>query len=111
MSAGLWFALACAVFAILYGAVSTKWILAQPTGNDRMREIAAAIQAGAMASLNRQYTTIAIVGVILFLLVGFVPGLGWATAWGFALGAMSIQNKLYFPFNIFVSNGIESFGE
>ena len=85
MTAGLWFALACSVFAIIYGAVSTKWILALPTGNDRMREIAAAIQAGAMAYLNRQYTTIAIVGVILFLVVGLVPGLGWFTAWGLRL--------------------------
>jgi K(+)-stimulated pyrophosphate-energized sodium pump len=86
MTAGLWFALACSLFAIIYGAVSTKWILALPTGNDRMREIAAAIQAGAMAYLNRQYTTIGIVGAILFLVVGLVPGLGWATAWGFLLG-------------------------
>ena len=62
MSAGLGFALFCAVIAILYGAFSIKWILALPTGNDKMRSIAAAIQEGATAYLNRQYTTIGIVG-------------------------------------------------
>jgi len=58
MSAGLWFTLSCAVLALLYGAITTKWLLSKSTGNDRMREIAAAIQEGAGAYLNRQYTTI-----------------------------------------------------
>jgi K(+)-stimulated pyrophosphate-energized sodium pump len=88
MNAGLWFALACGVFALLYGGWSIKWILAQPTGNERMREIAAAIQEGASAYLYKQYTAIAVVGIILFLVIGLVPGLGWTTAFGFALGAI-----------------------
>jgi len=85
---GLWIALACAVVAILYGIVSARWIMAQPAGNERMQNIAAAIQEGASAYLRRQYTTIAIVGVVLFLVIGLVPGLGWPTAIGFAIGAV-----------------------
>ena len=88
MSDGLIFALACALIAILYGAWSIRWILAQPTGNERMREISDAVREGAVAYLKRQYTTIAIVGAILFLVIGLVPQLGWATAWGFFLGAL-----------------------
>jgi K(+)-stimulated pyrophosphate-energized sodium pump len=82
----LWLAIAAGVVAILYGLISVRWILKQPAGNDRMQEIAAAIQAGARAYLNRQYSTIAIVGVILFLAIGFA--LDWATAGGFAVGAI-----------------------
>ncbi|HLS87646.1 MAG TPA: sodium-translocating pyrophosphatase [Burkholderiales bacterium] len=88
MTGGLLFALACAVLAILYGAWQIGRILRLPDGNERMREIAAAVREGAVAYLWRQYKTIAVVGVILFLIIGFVPGLGWATAWGFALGAV-----------------------
>ncbi|HXZ93406.1 MAG TPA: sodium-translocating pyrophosphatase [Burkholderiales bacterium] len=88
MSAGIIFALVCAVIGIAYGAVSIKWILAQGDGNERMREIAAAVKEGASAYLRRQYFTIAIVGVILFLVIGFVPQLGWGTAWGFFIGAV-----------------------
>ena len=82
-------ALACGAAALLYGGITASWILRQPDGNDRMREIAAAVQTGAKAYLNRQYTTIGIVGAVLFLVIGLVPGLGWVTALGFAIGAIA----------------------
>src|ERR1700735_1530560 len=82
----LWLAIAAGVVAILYGVISVRWILKEPAGNARTQEIPAAIQAGARAYLNRQYSTIAIVGVILFLAIGFA--LDWATAGGFAVGAI-----------------------
>ena len=86
LDCALWLAIAAGVVAILYGVVSVRWILAQAPGNARMQEIAAAIQAGAKAYLNRQYSTIALVGVILFLALGLA--LDWATAGGFAVGAL-----------------------
>ncbi|MEK6806319.1 MAG: sodium-translocating pyrophosphatase [Pseudomonadota bacterium] len=81
-------ALACAAAAIVYGAVVARWIVGKPAGNEKMQAIAAAIQEGAGAYLRRQYTTIAMVGVALFLVIGFVPALGWPTAIGFGIGAV-----------------------
>jgi K(+)-stimulated pyrophosphate-energized sodium pump len=88
MPAGLIIALVCAVAAIIYGIVSSSWILAQPAGNDRMREISNAIQQGASAYLRRQYTAIGIVGIALFFVIGLVPMLGWYTAIAFLIGAV-----------------------
>src|ERR1700719_4750031 len=82
----LWLGIAAGVVAILYGVISVRWILAQPAGSALMLEIAAAIHAGAKCYLNRQYSTIAFVGVILFVALGL--GLDWATAGGFAVGAI-----------------------
>ncbi|MDR1490136.1 MAG: sodium-translocating pyrophosphatase [Desulfovibrio sp.] len=82
---GLLFALACAAWAIFYGVRSSGQILALPAGDQRMQQIASAVQEGASAYLRRQYTTIAVVGAILFVLLWIA--LGFATAFGFALGA------------------------
>src|ERR1700685_391789 len=89
LECALWLAIAAGVVAILYGVISVRWILAQPAGNSRMQEIAAAIQAGAKAYLNRQYSTIAVVGVILFFALGLA--LGWATAGASAYIGMFIS--------------------
>ena len=82
----LWLAVGAGVLAVLYGLVSTRWILNQSAGNERMQQIAQAIQEGAAAYMNRQYTTIGMVGVVLFVVLGFA--LDWATAIGFAIGAV-----------------------
>jgi K(+)-stimulated pyrophosphate-energized sodium pump len=86
MSTALTFALVCAAAALVYGGWSISWIMAKPTGNERMREIAAAIQTGAQAYLNRQYTTIGIVGIVLLVIIAWA--LGARTAAGFAVGAL-----------------------
>ena len=83
----LWIALTASVVAIICGVVFSLQIIKESDGNDRMREIAGAIQEGAQAYLTRQNSTIAIVGVVIFILMG-VSGIGWASAIGFAIGAI-----------------------
>ncbi|MEJ2401822.1 MAG: sodium/proton-translocating pyrophosphatase, partial [Xanthomonadales bacterium] len=67
----LWLALGSAVLAVVYGLLTTRWVLSKPAGNEKMQAIAAAVQEGAKAYMNRQYGTIALVGVVLFVVVGF----------------------------------------
>src|SRR5690349_1841143 len=88
MTAGISFALGCAILAILYGVWQSTRILRLPAGNERMREISGAVREGAVAYLRRQYTTIASVGVVLFFVIGVTPALGWSTAFGFLIGAL-----------------------
>jgi K(+)-stimulated pyrophosphate-energized sodium pump len=80
------FALVCAAAAVAYGLVTAQWILGLPQGNDRMKQIAAAIQEGAGAYMKRQYTIIAMVGAVMF--VALFATLGAKTAIGFAIGAL-----------------------
>jgi K(+)-stimulated pyrophosphate-energized sodium pump len=82
----LWLSIGAGAAAVLFGVISTQWILKQPAGNERMQEIAAAIQEGAKAYMDRQYLTISVVGVVLFVVLGFT--LDWGTAIGFAIGAV-----------------------
>jgi len=86
-------AVICALVAVVYGVLLIRWLLALPAGDEKMREVAGAVQEGAKAYLGRQYRTIAIVGVVVFVILGVALGakqgwgLGWETAAGFVVGA------------------------
>ncbi|KKS34638.1 MAG: K(+)-insensitive pyrophosphate-energized proton pump [Parcubacteria group bacterium GW2011_GWC2_42_12] len=97
-----------ALLAIIYGAILIKTVLRLPAGNEKMQAIAKAIQEGAKAYLNRQYKTIAMVAAVLFLIIGFIPKLGWTMALAFLLGAFLSALTGYIGMNISVRANIRT---
>lgn len=100
--------LGAAVIAIVYGLVYINVILKLPEGNEKMKSIAGAIQEGARAYLNRQYRTVAIAAIILFLIIGVIPALGWMTAVAFLIGAFLSAVAGYIGMNISVRANIRT---
>ncbi|HYZ79268.1 MAG TPA: sodium-translocating pyrophosphatase [Gaiellaceae bacterium] len=102
------FALLCAGAAIAYGLGLTFWLLQRPAGTERMQEIARAVQEGAAAYLRRQYSTIAVVAIVPFLLLGFYHKLGWGTAVGFLIGAALSAAAGFIGMNVAVRSNVRT---
>ncbi len=102
------FALICAGVGIAFGIALTVWVLGQPAGTERMREIARAVQEGAEAYLRRQYTTIGLVAIVPFLLLGFYDKLGWGPAVGFLIGALLSAAAGFIGMNVAVRANVRT---
>src|SRR5947209_4971161 len=100
MSSTLWLIVLCGALSIVYGIVTTRGLLAADAGSARMQEISAAVREGAQAYLKRQYTTIAVVGVVIFIIALFL--LGRYSAIGFAIGAILSGSAGFIGMNVSV---------
>ena len=101
-----WIVIACGVLALLYGVFAIRSVMANSDGNDRMREIAQAIQIGAKAYLNRQYRAVALVGIVIGILLGFV--LGQNVAIGYFIGAFLSALAGYIGMNVSVRANVRT---
>jgi K(+)-stimulated pyrophosphate-energized sodium pump len=102
------FALVCALIGVGFGIYFVFWLMRQPTGSERMQEIAHAVQEGAAAYLKKQYTTIAIVAIAPFLLLGFYHQLGWGAAVGFLIGALLSATAGFIGMNVAVRSNVRT---
>ncbi|HEY1420191.1 MAG TPA: sodium-translocating pyrophosphatase [Candidatus Dormibacteraeota bacterium] len=101
-----WFGVAGGLAAVVFAVVLILLVLRTPPGNERMREIAAAIQEGASAYLNRQYTVIAIIGVIIAIVIGLF--INWSTAVLYVVGAVLSASAGYVGMNIAVRSNLRT---
>jgi K(+)-stimulated pyrophosphate-energized sodium pump len=102
-------ALICGAITVIYGLILTRWVLSKPDGDEKMREIAAAIQEGASAYLSRQYRTVAVVALVLALILLFVPDLGgWRVAVGFLIGAILSAAAGFIGMNVAVRANVRT---
>ena len=108
MNSFIIFALVSSVLAIVYGLVLIKLVMSKGTGDEKMKSIAEAIQQGAKAYLNRQYKTIGIIALVLFLIIGLVPMLGWMMAFGFIFGAVLSAVAGYIGMNVSVRANVRT---
>jgi len=102
------FVLGGAALAIIYGIILIEKVIKLPSGNEKMQSIAKAIQEGAKAYLNRQYKTVAMVAAVLFIVIGFIPSLGWMTAVAFIIGAFLSALTGYIGMNVSVRANVRT---
>jgi K(+)-stimulated pyrophosphate-energized sodium pump len=102
------FGIICAFAAVAHGVYLTFWLLRRPAGNERMQEIARAVQEGAAAYLKKQYTAVAVVAVIPFLLLGLYDKLGWGSAFGFLIGAALSAAAGFIGMNVAVRSNVRT---
>ena len=106
MSNWLWFAIVSSIVALLYSVFASRMVLSQSPGNEKMQKISKAIQEGANAYLNRQYTAISIAGAVIFLILLVL--LGWKESVGFAIGAILSGATGYIGMNISVRANVRT---